>query len=230
MIPRPTFNDGDSASSAAGGYRFAGMPAKKRLPTPRQAEVGMKLAATNAWTHILCAENVHEAGHIGAASAHLVYAVEEAVKARVLNKWPDLVKVMTPRQLRDALYTHPIRHGIAHLDSMPLALRTEIALWRLDHPGQQVNRPTLTRLFVRHPEAFPVTWSKNADQDRQRGMHVDWDGRSWKSPDDIKEVHYQRRFGRCLEFVVRTMALVGILDEIKDELAESGWGISQEDR
>jgi AbiV family abortive infection protein len=204
------------------------MPAQNPLPTPKQAAVGMRLAAENAWTQIRCAEVVYEAGHVGAACAHLVLAVEEAVKARVLHKWPTLVKGLTTRQLRDLLYTHPIRHEIASLDSMPQALRLEIALWRIDHPGQVPNRQALTRLFVRHPEAFPITWAKNAEEERQRGLHVDWNGRSWKSPTDFTEAHYARRYARCVEFVVKTTALVGMFDEIKDELAESGWDIEQE--
>jgi hypothetical protein len=81
---------------------------------------------------------------------------------------------------------------------------------------------------VRHPEAFPITWAKNAEEERQRGLHVDWNGRSWKSPTDFTEAHYARRYARCVEFVVKTTALVGMFDEIKDELAESGWDIEQE--
>jgi AbiV family abortive infection protein len=190
----------------------------------------MQLAAANAWTHMMCAENIHDAGYIGPACAHLVYAVEEAAKARALCKWSALVKVMTQKQLSEMLFTHPVRHAIAHLDSMPSALRTEIALWGLDHPGQKIDAKALTRLFVRHPEAFPVTWSRNAERERQRGMHVDWDGRSWKAPANIKEAHYQNRYGRCLEFVVATMGLVGMYDEIKEELAESGWNIDLDER
>jgi AbiV family abortive infection protein len=205
------------------------VPEHKPLPTSTQAAAGTRLAAENAWTQVLCAQALHEAGHVGAASAHLVLAIEEAVKARVLHRWSSLVKVMTERQLRNLLYSHPVRHEIATLDSMPQALRAEIAVWRIDHPGLVMSRPTLTRLFARHPEAFPITWAKNADSERQRGMHVDWNGRSWKSPSDVTEKHYQRRFGRCLEFVVKTTALVGMFDEIKDELAESGWDIGKEE-
>jgi len=179
---------------------------------------------------MMCADNLHEAGYIGPASAHLVYAIEEAAKARVLFKWPRLLKVMTKKQLSELLYTHPIRHGIVHVDSMPSALRIEIALWGLDHPGQKINPKALTRLFVRHPEAFPVTWSRNAENERQRGMHVDWDGRSWRTPANVTEARYQSRYARCLEFVIATMALTGMYDEIKDELAESGWNIDLEDR
>jgi len=191
--------------------------------------VGKALAISNAWTHIICAEELRGHAHLGPASTHLILAVEEAVKARVLHKWPALIEVMTVRQLEDLLYTHPVRHEIAQLDSMPRALRAEIALWTVDHPDQELNRATLTRLFVRHPEAFPVTWAKNAEVERQRGMRVDWDGRVWRSPKEITESHYSRRYGRCLEFVVRTAALVGTLDEIKDELAETGWEIDQEE-
>ena|ERR1700694_3882037 len=204
------------------------MPIPRPLPPSRQVANGLKLATDNAWTHIQCAEVLHASGHTGAASAHLVLAVEEAVKARVFYKWPELVKVMTARQLRDLLYTHPVRHGIAAFDSMPQALRVDIALWRIDHPGRDIDNKALTRLFARHSEAFPVTWAKNADKDKQRGMHVDWDGRSWKTPADITETYYRRRFVRCLEFVVKTTALVGLFDEIRDELAESGWNIDQE--
>jgi hypothetical protein len=35
---------------------------------------------------------------------------------------------------------------------------------------------------------------------------------------------------RCLEFVIATMARTGMYDEIKEELAESGWNIDLEDR
>jgi AbiV family abortive infection protein len=206
------------------------MPARKPLPTPRQALKGSGLAASNAWTHINCAEALHEAGYTGAGCAHLVLAVEEAVKARVLHQWQVLLKLKTDRQLRDLLYSHSVRHESATLDSMPRALRGEIALWSIDHPGQVINRRALTRLFARHPDAFPITWAKNADRERQRGMHVDWNGRSWKSPSDLTEAHYTRRLRPCLEFVVKTSALVGMFDEIKDELAESGWNIDQEEQ
>jgi AbiV family abortive infection protein len=205
------------------------MPARKPLPTSKQAVTGSRLAASNAWTHINCAEALHEAGHNGAACSHLVLAVEEAVKARVLHRWPALLKLKTQQQLRDLLYSHHARHASATLDSMPQALRREIALWCLDHPSQAIDRAALTRLFVRHPDAFPITWAKNADLERQRGMHVDWSGRSWKSPSDLTEGHYAQRLRRCLEFVVTTSALVGMFDEIKGELAESGWNIDEEE-
>jgi AbiV family abortive infection protein len=200
----------------------------KRLPTPRQAAVGMRLAAQNAWAHLQCAQTLQEAGYLGAASAHLVYAVEEAVKARVLLKWPALVQRMTEGQLREMLYSHQLRHAVAGVDSMSQALRAEIALWRLDHSGQVPNRAALTRLFVRHPDAFPVTWARNAERERQRGMHVDWDGRSWRSPKDASAFQYERRLNRCQIFVVRTMALAGLLSEIRDDLKRIGWDIDDE--
>jgi AbiV family abortive infection protein len=204
------------------------MGVQQALPTNRQAARGVSLAAENAWTHIECAEALREAQHFGPASAHLVLAVEEAVKARVYYKWPRLVKAMSQKQLRELLYTHQVRHEIAVLDSMSQSLRTAIRLWQIDHPGAQMSRPTLTSFFARHDDAFPLTWAKRADRDKQRGMHVDWDGRAWKSPSSVTEVQYQRRFVRCLEFVIKTNAAVGLFDEIREDLARSGWDIDKD--
>jgi len=202
------------------------MGTRQPLPTARQAAKGVSLAADNAWIHIECAEALQEARHFGAASAHLVLAVEEAVKARVYYQWPALMTSMTQGQLRELLYTHRVRHGIAVYDSMSKPLRTAIALWQIDHAGRRIDRKALARIFARHTDAFPLTWAESADQDKQRGMHVDWDGRAWKTP---ASVTYQRRFVRCLEFVVKTRAAVGLFDEIQEDLAESGWDI-EEDR
>lgn len=198
------------------------------LPTPRQAIKGVSLAATNAWTHIQCAEALSQDRHYGAASAHLVLAVEEAVKARVFYQWPALRNAMSEQQLRDPLYTHRERHGIAVYDSVSRRLRAAVALWVIDHPGRQIDRKSLARLFARDSEAFPLSWADTADKDKQRGMHVDWDGRTWKSPADVTEAQYQRRLVRCLEFVVKTSAAVGLFDEIREDLAESGWNIDED--
>ena len=81
------------------------------------------MAADNGWTHIECAEALQQARHFGAASAHLVLAVEEAVKASVYYQWPALMASMTHEQLRELLYTHRVRHGIAVYGSMSQPLR-----------------------------------------------------------------------------------------------------------
>src|SRR5438067_726340 len=106
---------------------------QRQLPSTKQAAAGMSLAADNAWDHLMCAESLHRDGRFGAASAHLIYAVEEAAKARVLHKWPALVKLLGPRDLHRLLYSHEMRQAIAGVDSMPHALRTALALWRIDH-------------------------------------------------------------------------------------------------
>jgi AbiV family abortive infection protein len=204
------------------------MPTRQPLPTARQAAKGVSLAAANAWAHIKCAEALEEAGHFGQASAHLVLAVEEAVKARVYYQWPALMALMTQEQLRELLYTHRVRHGIAVYDSMSKPLRTSIALWHIDHPGKQIDRKALIRMFARHSDAVPLTFAENADKDKQRGLHVDWSGRAWKTPATVTQMHYQRRFVRCLEFVVKTTAAVGLFDEVRADLAESGWDIDED--
>jgi AbiV family abortive infection protein len=158
----------------------------------------------------------------------LVLAVEEAVKARVYYKWPQLLKSMSQEELRELLYTHRVRHGIAVYDSVPRTLRTAIALWHVDHPGKRIERKSLARIFARHTDTFPLSWALNADKDKQRGMHVDWDGRSWKTPATVTEAQYDRRFARCIEFVVKTTAAVGLFDEIRDDLALSGWNIDED--
>lgn len=195
------------------------------LPTVKQAAVGVELAMDNAWAHILCAQALNRDQHVGAAVSHLIYAVEEAVKARVLHRWANLKSSLSVEDLQNLLYMHQVRHGIAESESMPQTLRREVTVWVVDHPRTRMSRQALTRLFARHPEAFPITWAKNADRERQRGMHVDWDGRRWKTPAQVHSRTYARRFGRCLEFVVKTSALVGRFDEIKSDLLESGWDI-----
>ncbi len=207
---------------------FHGVGTRQPLPTPRQAAKGVGLAASNAWTHIECAEALQRVRHFGAASAHLVLAVEEAVKARVYYQWPALVASMTPKELWELLYTHRVRHGIAVLDSMSQALRTAIALWHIDHPGRRIDRKVLSRMFARHSDAFPLSWALRADRDKQRGMHVDWSGRAWITPASVTEAQYQRRYVRCLDFVLKTNAAVGLFDEIKADLAESGWDIDED--
>jgi AbiV family abortive infection protein len=207
---------------------FHGVGTRQPLPTARQAAKGVGLAAYNAWTHIECAEALQKVGHFGAASAHLVLAVEEAVKARVYYQWPALVASMTPKELRELLYTHRARHGIAVFDSMSQPLRASIALWHIDHPGRRIDRKVLSRMFARHSDAFPLSWAQRADRDKQRGMHVDWGGRAWITPASVTEAQYQRRFVRCLDFVLKTNAAVGLFDEIRADLAESGWDIDED--
>jgi len=207
---------------------FDGMRTRQPLPTARHAAKGVGLAASNAWTHIECAEALQKIGHFGAASAHLVLAVEEAVKARVYYQWPALVASMTPKELRELLYTHQVRHGIAVFDSMSQPLRASIARWHIDHPGRRIDRKVLTRMFARHSDAFRISWAQRADRDKQRGMHVDWGGRAWITPASVTEAQYQGRFIRCLDFVLKTNAAIGLLDEIKADLAESGWDIDED--
>lgn len=204
------------------------MTLRQSLPNKRQAARGVTLAAANAWTHIECAEALREARHFGAASAHLVLAVEEAVKARVFYKWPRLVRVLSSKQLRDLLYTHQVRHAIAVLDSMSPSLRRAIVLWQIDHPGTQMSRRTFASFLARHDYTFSLAWVRRADRDKQRGMHVDWDGRTWRSPAAVTEAQYQRRFVRCLEFVIKTNAAVGLFDEIRDDLVQAGWDIDED--
>jgi AbiV family abortive infection protein len=201
---------------------------RQPLPTARQAVKGVGLAADNAWTHIECAEALKRVRYFGAASAHLVLAVEEAVKARVYYEWPELLTLMKQEQLRELLYTHRVRHRIAVYDSVTQSLHTAIALWHIDHPCKRIGRKGLARIFAPHSDALPLTWAQSADQDKQRGMHVDWNGRAWKTPATVTEAQYNRRFARCLEFVVRTTAAVGLFDAIRDDLALSGWDIDED--
>jgi len=201
---------------------------RQLLPTARQAVRGVSLAAENAWMHIECAEALKRVRHFGAASAHLVLAVEEAVKARVYFNWPHLLQSMGQKELRELLYTHRVKHGIAVYDSMPQALSIAIALWHIDHPGKRIDRKSLARIFARHSDAFPLSWAQSADKAKQRGMHVDWDGRAWTTPANVTEAQYNRRFARSLEFVVKTTAAVGLFDEIRDDLARSGWDIDED--
>jgi AbiV family abortive infection protein len=175
-----------------------------------------------------CAEALEDAGHYGPACAHLVLAVEEAVKARVFRQWPTLRKAMTDRQLRELLYTHPVRHGLVVYDSMPQSLLLDVALWQSDHRGGSIDRKSLSRLFTRHAEAFPLNWARTADKDKQRGTYVDWDGRSWRSPARVTKSQYQRRRARCLEFLLKMLATVGEFDEIRAELAEFGWDVDKD--
>lgn len=210
------------------GRRFVGIGYRKPLPSPQQAAKGVSLSAANAWAHIECAEALREAGYLGPASAHLVLAVEEAVKARVFYLWPALKKVMREAELRGLLYTHPVRHGIAVHDSMPRSLRTAIALWQIDHPGKSIDRKSLARLFARHAGAFPLSWAVTADRDKQRGMHVDWDGRSWRTPTSVTEPQFRRRRARCVNFVLSTLAAVGEFDQVREELADGGWDINED--
>jgi hypothetical protein len=146
----------------------------------------------------------------------------------VYYQWPALMASMTQKELRELLYTHRVRHGIAVYDSMSQPLRTSIALWHIDHPGKQIDRKALSRMFARHSDTFPLSWAQSADKDKQRGMYVDWSGRAWKTPASITEAQYTGRFVRCLEFVVQTNAAVGLFDEIRADLAESGWDIDED--
>jgi hypothetical protein len=47
-------------------------------------------------------------------------------------------------------------------------------------------------------------------------------------PATVTEAQYDRRFARCIEFVVKTTAAVGLFDEIRDDLALSGWNIDED--
>src|SRR5690348_371645 len=170
------------------------MPKARALPTARQAAKGVSVATHNAWTHIECAETLHGAGHFGAASAHSGLAVEEAVKARVLYQWQALLGVMTPAQLRELLSTHRVRHEIAVHDSITRPMRTAIALWHVDHPGQTIDHKSLSRLLSRHSVALPTSWADRAEREKHRGLYVDWGGRAWKTPATVTEAQYRRRF------------------------------------
>ena len=125
---------------------------------------------------------------------------------------------------QELLYTHRLRHGIAVYDSMSHPLRVSIALWHIDHPGRRIDREAHLHRS-RHPDAFPLSWAQRVDRDKQRGMYVDWGGRAWITPASVTDVQYQRRFVRCIDFVLKTSAAIGLFDEIKADVAESGWDI-----
>jgi AbiV family abortive infection protein len=198
------------------------------LPSPRQAKKGIDLALANAMEHIRAADMLAAGGLYGAAKSHVILAVEEAVKARVLFKWPALKRVMTERQLRDLLYHHPTRHEIAQIDHLPRGFRTRLALWHIDNPGRGMDRRTFVRLLSRFGDTFPASWGLKADAERQRGFHVDWNGRRWLSPDEVTEDQFRRRYRTCHDFVVKTLAALGFLDEMKGDLAEMGWDITED--
>ena len=184
------------------------------------------MAAANALDHIRAAEALARQELFGLAISHCIIAVEEAVKARVLFKWPALINEMTSKQLESLLYHHTVRHEIAQLDSLGRAFHVRLAEWRLDHPGEEIDQESFRRLYGRYVDGFPLNWARTADLERQRGLHVDWTGQRWSRPRGFTRTGYERRYRTCLDFVVSTLAVTGQLDDIADDLAADGWDVS----
>jgi AbiV family abortive infection protein len=181
------------------------------LPTPQQAFDGVSLALANAERHLHCADLLAGEGEHGSAAAHLVLAIEETDKARVLGlRWLDEGD-LTDDEARKRLFSHPPRHEAALAKSWTSGVVWTASAEALrERLGLRVPRTDAERwadALAQHPEALPGDWPEIAGSLRESGLYVDLqDDGSWHTPGDVTEADYQRFRPAAAEAIRYTQA------------------------
>src|SRR5262249_36322838 len=133
----------------------------------------------------------------GMAVAHLILAIEETDKARVLCMlWLDEGD-LTEEEARARLFDHKTRNRAAFAKSWTSGVvwtaSAEALRERLGPRAPRTDEDRWADAMARHPEALPAEWPEIAGQRREAGLYVDMDGDgNWHSPADVSASDFQR--------------------------------------
>jgi len=159
------------------------------------------LALENADRHIKAAEALAVAKLYGVAVAHLIYAIEEAEKARSLgqlwiNSWQRRSHGdATDAELRARIFDHSPRHRAAAAKSFAIGpvwtVIAEETRERVRLAPARTPQERLAMAFEEHPEALPLDWDGRAGPMREAALYVDhFEGR-WHTPGEFTVRDYE---------------------------------------
>ena len=187
-----------------------------KTPSPSDAVNGYQLALENAQRHIRCGEILSQANEHGFATAHLVLAAEEAVKAELLL-FVSFGLDVSPETLRPFLTQHlPRQITGAFLVIMEFFLAKWIGLitsLNAEYPDattkeyQSARRKKVEELIaelIKLENAIPgesyfvdsIAWWGKANDLKQRALYVDFSENTWRGPYSID----REKFDRSLVF------------------------------
>jgi AbiV family abortive infection protein len=171
------------------------MPKKERnkrpLPSDSQVSEGANLALTNARRHMRVAEVLGAERLFGPASTHVVLALEELAKSWVLTFI--VIGVDVPKSLRsDVMKKHTTRHSLAFGTLFSKAIRSLVfsAIARSHRSGDGSLKQMKKELKKEaRSSRFTATleWIIDANDLKNRGLYVDFDGKKWSHPGRISK-------------------------------------------
>lgn len=193
----------------------------KSLPSRTDAPAGAKLALQNAHRHLRAAKVLSEKHLYGFASTHAVLAIEELAKAWVLVLYGMGVKIPS-EMMTEILIKHPPRHGIifgflyVFMIQYVVARTTKRVQQRHGVKGYPPElrdewAAELTREFEslssRSPKKEPVLavweWIRDANDLKNRGLYVDFDGVKWIDPQRVSARSFAFGYGVATGLIQR---------------------------
>lgn len=204
------------------------------IPSGKDASVGAKLALQNARRHLRAAEVLSKKKLYGPASTLVVLSIEELAKSWMLMLHSMGLK-FPPELLSEVLSKHGARHAITFGAVFVFMIRYLVS--RTTRRVQKRHRvkgypphlrdewvAELTREFQslasRSPKDEPVLavleWIGKANETKNRGLYVDFDGTRWRHPGQVSArwfaVGYDIAEGLILRFghEIRTSLRLGL--------------------
>src|SRR2546421_197313 len=222
------------------------------LSDESNAARGALLSLTNARRHLRVAGMLAEERLFGPASSHVILAQEELAKSYVLtltSTGTDIPKEMRGQVLR----THDVRHSITFgvlYGAMIQAFRVRAALRVQQRHGIKDFPPELRDEFFselklelktldsrsrkKNPLIVLLELTAGANDLKERGLYVDFDGKRWTHPGRISQNRFDlvfevtRRLVRELGGIIRMSHKIGFqVDDSLKELLESQFAKNQ---
>lgn len=212
----------------------------KLLPSHTDSRIGSKLALQNARRHLRAASALGKMRYYGFASAHVVLAIEELAKAWVLALCGMGVKI-PPEMMTEILIKHAPRHAITF--GFLYVFMIQHVVLRISKRVQQRHRvkgyppelrdewaAELTREFEslssRSPKTEPVLavwqWIRDANDLKNRGLYVDFDGAKWVNPQRISARSFAFGYGVAAQLIQRLGREIGKLRRLGGKLERLG--------
>jgi AbiV family abortive infection protein len=194
---------------------------RKRLPTPNDALAGSRFALTNARRHLRAAKVLDESGLTGAAMAHVVLSLEEFAKAWTLTLLSFDVDI--PKNLvGEILKYHNARHSFtlvmlffAVFRSMGIRAGRRVQKrhgvsdyppeLRDEYVAELAKDVDSLRLKTKRDELgfAMIEWIAQANDFKNRGLYVDFDGKKWIHPGRISHKDYAIGYRIAVELIKR---------------------------
>lgn len=198
---------------------------RQALPSQEECLRGVSAVMANADRHLRCARRLADLQEFGPASALLVLAGEEAMKALMLQTYGIGFAEME-RAMRPMLFQHEPRHAGALVLTMftgVLGRRLSLMLEVLEKfPEQERSGPEFVQAIQEAKERFmtevkemldpshgsafsrKLLWWTTANDLKIRGLYVDFRDGSWSSPGSLSQEEFEETL-RIIEPFVQEM-------------------------